>query len=433
MGLFLGSKGGDILSWRETSDLLESIRSSFVQRAALLQSVEEKGLLRALQSNLSEEIAYEEQFFADICHDLAKLEEIEFEDQLAPLTADFYRTISDYFQRRGSVVALQSVSTSYFDSMIRKSIRLAQNGLLSDGLGEAPAPYCWLVSANAGREEQSFDDVQRHVLVYEGAGRETEQYFDKLGYRVTVILKKAGILGGSERQFLMRSFWCGNKSSWHDHVNEGLPQSQHDRHIPLALATPFKATPRDHEEICEAIARIADLRPLTGDEGLHDSLEEMKREIFVRCRESNVFNHVARLSAMSPVALGMFGWFKVERSGKHRGEFDLEQFALNPLIANIRLLAVKYGVLETGTIKRVRELLSRGHLNVDIAEKVLLAYHEIARQKIFMQIRGEEHSAGQLFFNPEELPEAEALRFKSALETVSTLQRIVHSDFMEHT
>lgn len=436
MALFLGSKSGDVLSWRGTGELLESIRGSFAQRAAFLLDGEEKGLLRALRRSLSDEIAYEEQFSDAFSQALEKLEKTEFEDQLAPLIADFYKLVSDYFLRRGSVVALQGVCTTYFDALMRTSIRLAEDGLLSDGLRNPPEPYCWLVSASAGREEQAFNDIQQHVLVYDGSTKDSAGYYEKLSYRIAVTLKKAGILGGSERQFLMRSFWCGSKAAWLERLNAEFPQSLHDRHVPLpvlpGLSTTFKAFSRDDEESSEAFMRTADLRPIAGDGALCADLEEVKRAVLLRFRESEAFSHLARQSAVSPIALGMFGWFRVERSGKHRGEFDIEQSALNPLIANIRLLAVKYGVSETGTVDRVRELLNRGHLNVDIADKVVRAYHEIARQKILLQIQSDGHNEGELFVNPENLSESDGERLRSALEVVSTLQRIVHSDFLEH-
>jgi signal-transduction protein with cAMP-binding, CBS, and nucleotidyltransferase domain len=434
VALLLGARDGDVLSRRVTEDLFDAVRESFALRAAFQTGGEERGLLRGLRDRLADEIDYEERFAGLFAATLRELEEVWFEDQLASLGRRFHDLAGDYFRRRASVVALHDVATTYYDLMLRKAIELAVAGLRMEDLGPPPLPFCWLVADSAGRLECTLGDSHQHFLVYAHTEQGADGYFETLGYRVTVLLKKAGLIAGTERSFIMNSFWRGSIDELRTWCRRELLDRRHEFHLSLpvlpGLSAPFRPLHREDEETCRVLERLADARPLWGDPGLAAEVDACFRETLGRLRESVLFSHVARQVAVMPLALGLFGGLKVERRGTHRGEIDIEQLALNPLVMNLCVLAVRRGVTATNTIERIRALLDLGELTVDLAQRLMRAYHEIMGHRIAGQLAG---GGGKgIFLNPEALSEEDGQGLRVALESVASLQKYVHFCFAEH-
>ena len=423
-----------MLSRRGSEDLFDAIRESFARRASFQTGGEECELLLGLHNRLTDEIDYEERFSGLFAVALKELAQAEFEDQLGPLGSRLNDLARDYFGRRASVFALHEIATTYYDLMLRKAIELAVAGLLMEDLGPAPQPYCWLVAESAGRLERTLGDGQQHFLVYAGDGKSDDSYFETLSYRVTVLLRKMGLIVGTERSFIMHSFWRGSIDELRRWCSRELLDRRHEHHLSLpalpGLSSPLKQLHREDELAYRTLAKIADVRPLVGDPGLTAEVDACFQSTLDRLRETTLFNHVARQVAVMPLALGLFGGLKVERRGIHRGEIDIEQLALDPLVMNICVLAVRHGVTVTNTIERIRTLLNRGELTVDLAERLMRAYHEISRHRIAGQLG--ENGAKGIFLNPEELSDEVGQRFRSALESVASLQKYVHFCFAEH-
>ncbi len=434
VALLLGARNGDVLSRRGTEELFDAVQESFARRAFFQTGGEERELLLGLHNRLTDEIDYEEQFADRFAAALTELGQAEFEDQLDPLGRRLHDLARDYFRRRASVVALHEIATTYYELMLRKAIDLAVAGLLMEELGPPPQPYCWLVAESAGRLERAPGDGQQHFLVYAGNGKSDDSYFETLSYRVTVLLRKLGLIVGTERSFIMDSFWRGSIDELRRWCSRDLLDRRHEYHLSLpvlpGLGTPFKPLHREDELAYRTLAKIADVRPLCGDPGLTAEVDACFHETLNLLRETALFSHIARQVAVMPLALGLFGGLKVERRGTHRGEIDIEQLALDPLVMSICMLAVRHGVTATNTVERIRALLNRGELTVDLAERLMRACHEIMRHRINGQLEGGD--ARGVFLNPDELSDEDGQRFRSALESVASLQKYVHFCFAEH-
>lgn len=154
-------------------------------------------------------------------------------------------------------------------------------------------------------------------------------------------------------------------------------------------------------------------------------MEALKSAALTIDRERNrgPFLQLARRVIGLPLAVGRFGGLRLERSGEHRGELNLEELALTPLVMTLRILAVHTGIHAPGTLERIKELLERGALDVDLADRLLKAYQLFMQLKVLSEIRSEEPGA---WCNPEEFDEPEDARFRGALETVLNLQKIAY-------
>ena len=406
MALFLGTKRDAILSWRGTATLFAGLKGVVFDKAAYLSENEDLELLKALHARLAAELALDECFAAASAELLAEIALLDDPTRLAPLHGQLNRLAADYFSQRGSVVALHPFCASYRDRLVSRALLLTEKWMERDRLGTAPAHYCWLTLGSGGRQEHTLASDLDSLLVYGDAGTESTAYFTEFSRRALALMEEAGITGSSDGITPNNPAWRGSLGEWQQRLTEERPELERG----------------------DFLVRLADLRWVHGDERLTSALIEAVSGALQQQRP--LLGKLAKGVANMPGSLGYLGGFKVERGGAHRGEINLHTFAQLPLLANVRVLAVRYGIAETNTIARVKMLLDGGHLDVDLADRLLRAWHEITRQKVLLEVAGK-GGGEEYFVNPEKLTEEVVESLKSGMEALSNLQRIVYGSFAE--
>lgn len=432
MAIILGTQGEDILAWRGLAELVAEIREMIVTRMSCQLSEENIGLLKALQERLEEEIAFEETFMAEFGWAVGKLEQAAYQDEFTPLIPRFNQLAQDYFRKRGSVVAVHSLCNAYRDGLLRRALKWTEDALEVEEMRRPPAPYCWLVSGSAGRLEQTFCVDPDYFLIYGEAEDDGPGYFDKFAYRIAALLGKVGLIPENSGSSAMKTLWWGGRNEWRTEIAEKLTQ--------------------ERKGLDDLLGR-ADLRLVHGDAALAEEMLNVVRSMLEYChgelRETTTvaamtsrtraaisfpapgLKGIGKSIAEIPTGLDFFGRLKVEKSGRQRGKFNLEQYALAPLIKNVRMLAIEYGLAETGTIARIKGLQNGGRLSVELAERVLRAYHEFTRLKLLRQIKGGCETEEACYIKPQELSEDEEQRLRNDLEAVSDLEKIAYLCFTE--
>ena len=426
MAIFLGAGGSDILAWRGSGELVKGLQGLLAERMGYLLAGEGIELLRGVRERIEEELAYDECFNAGFAAALEELERTEDADVLSDLHDRFNRLAAGYFQQRGSVVALHSLCNSYRDALVRKALLLAEHGLALDGMGRPPAPYCWLAAESAGRLEQTFCTDHSYILIYGDTPDDDTGYFKEFVYRALASLERTGLVKNDGK-----SLWHGSRTAWRSEIVEEMVAEERGRF--------------------DELIRCADLRPIYGADALakeminvvwsmlefhHRKLREASKRAALTSRTRAAVSFplpalrdMGKGLAEMPAGLDFFSRLRVERSGRHRGEFDLEQFALVPLISKVRLLAISCALHETSTIKRIKGLQGLGHLSVELAERLLLAYHDFTRLKAASQLKTECEIAQTCFIDPKALTENEEQRLRNGLEAVSGLAIIAYLFF----
>ncbi len=406
MALFLGTKREAILSWRGTATFFAALKGVVFDKAAYLSENEDLELLKALHARLAAEMAIDERFAAESAALLAEIGLLDDPARLAPLHGQLNRLAADYFSQRGSVVALYSFCVSCRDRLVSRALFLTEKRMERDCFGTAPAHYCWFTLGSGGRQEQTLASDQDSLLVYGDAGPEITAYFTEFSRRAVALMEEAGITGSSDGVTPINPVWRGSLGEWQQRLAEERPEVERGNFL----------------------VRLADLRKVHGDESLASTLIGAVSGAMQQQRP--LLGKLAKGVASMPLSLGFLGGFKVERTGAHRGEMNLHTFAQLPLLANVRVLAIGYGIAETSTIARLKMLLDGGHLDVDLADRLLRVWHEIIRQKVLLEVAGK--GGGEDYFvNPEQLAEEEVESLKSGLEALSNLQRIVYGSFAE--
>ncbi|WP_298438530.1 putative nucleotidyltransferase substrate binding domain-containing protein [Geobacter sp.] len=402
MPIFLGAKGEDVLSRRGTADFLVRLRQELYGRLAHLAPGEDLALMAEVEEALREEIAYEERFSGEFVRELVQLDEAGDAARLAALLQRLRAMAADYFRRRGSVSAYHFVCTAAVDRAVAAAVRLARRWMEEIGPGVPSSPWCLMAIGEVGRGEatpfSSCDFLQIHGSEFP----EEAASFAGLAGRVSAL---CGEIGLASRTGIAPSLpaWRGSMAEWRSRIAARLAEGDADP---------------------DGLIRLADLRLVAGDASLAAGMVNLVRAMLGFHREP--VREAARRTAMMPSGFDFFGRLRTERGEAHRGEFNLGLYGIDPLVAIVRVLTVWFDIPETGTVERVRGLLQRGRIDVDLAERLLFAWHTLGRLALNEEI-GRGGGAGGLFISPGTLAEHGLEELKRGLEAVGSLQKIVYS------
>jgi signal-transduction protein with cAMP-binding, CBS, and nucleotidyltransferase domain len=98
------------------------------------------------------------------------------------------------------------------------------------------------------------------------------------------------------------------------------------------------------------------------------------------------------------------------------------------MIVTIRMLAIQKNIEETGTPDRIRKLQQAGELGVDLASKLLIAYHDFLRIKLSAETAGKGNERDGFYLDREEITHDDEGCLKQGLDALFNLQRIVYQN-----
>jgi CBS domain-containing protein len=380
------------------AELLIGAKKGLYDRSRLLTPEATLATILDLRGWIAQELAFEEGASASFGRILSELWHAEYLDQLPPLLNRFERLVSAYFVRRGSVPAFHGFCSAWRDGVLRRILQFAEEGPELNDQGHAPAPYALLASGSTGRREQTLEETERYFLVW---GSEESAYFEPFAYRVMAILDHYGLIGKDGPNALSKALWRGSQADWAGYLASEAPASQQP----------------------DRLALLADLRHLSGNEGIgHAALLQARAHL--ECGALPEHQERARQIIEAPVALGLLGGIRVEKSGAHAGCCDPEKGGLDPLVSAVRLLATHYRMEPGSTLERLAALGAAGVFEGGQREQLEAAYHHLAGRKVRREIALESP-----YCDPAGLTEGEREKLKGALEAVRQLQRTVRAVF----
>ena len=415
MAIFPGAGEENILAWRGISALAEEIRTRKAERIAHLHHQEGIDFLGNFRDRLEEELAFEKEFAGNVAEALEQLVAAGSEELLASLLTRLDRLARQYFIRRGSVIALQGLCTNYRDAVLGRALQHVEAELEQKGHGSRPAPYCWIAGGSTGRKEQTLCCDPSWFVIHGDLPAPDAGWFLKFAERSVELLERIGLVREGGHKPLKRAFRLCSRSEWRQEVAEELLQ--------------------DEPRLLIELVRRADLRPVWGDTGLaEEAIGTVRNVLHFRedMRGARALQMLGKSVAEMPTGVDFFSRLRLERSGRNRGKFNLERFALDPLLSNVRMLAINCGLHETDTIGRIKALQEQGRLSVELTERLLLAWHDFMVFKIARQLGEGCEKESDCFIDPPESDTSDDLRLRSGLEAVAGLEKIAYLCFAEH-
>lgn len=258
------------------------------------------------------------------------------------------------------------------DKLIREAVVQAEITLRNDSWGNPPTPYAFVLFGSGGRREQTLWSDQDNGLLYEDPEPEHAQaaaaYYKRLAEQIVQNLKEVGYPPCEGNVSCANEMWQKSKSEW------------------IKMIRSMAAEP-DWERV-RYLLIMADSRFLYGADlcrmAIADELAACVEQ------EPSLLKVMLRNTLRRKVALGLLGHLITERYGEDTGGVDIKYGAYIPFVNGIRLLSIRYGIKETGTLERLAALLARGHLTDDQAREWKDAFVTVMKLRYMAANRLEE-------------------------------------------
>lgn len=429
MAIFLGSSGNGILASRGAADLLAFLRDQANQRLSPSETADENNLLSRLSHELDREIAYEKATSVTFTAFLDSLDQAAYADELAAAYRRCVALCKEHFVHRQSVLAMHEMAGLAKDRLIAASILLAFKLLHLEDEFVPTARFAILTAGSNGRQEQTLRSNGSFFLIFEDIDNADRDYFKRLKFQILALLRECGCTVAPDLHAPGDYVWTGTLAAWQEFIAQADRGPLPDRRPSIHLPGFFHTT--DDETATHLLEQLVDLRIVAGDPALLTSGMALTTAQIAGCWQMSTGRALAQRATALPLAVGMFGGYRVERGGEHRGTFNLDQLAITPLITAVRWLSFARGVATTGTMARIKGLQERGHLGIELTERLLQAYNDFTSLKLSCQSTGNCDDGYACFIDPKDLTEELEQRLRNGLQAVSALEKIAYLYFTE--
>ena len=401
MAIVITAKGKDFSAWRAAGDFTENCRQSLLNRTCTLLSEQAEALFAETLEDLEQR---------KLRHDeaLARLRELTFRaaaaspEQLKTLVEEYYGQAYAFFKGNRSAPSFFQLSDEFL-AALSASLVCHARGEMGDSASGLPPLALIALGFCTCHEFTPFWRLQL-VLVHGDIQPDREPLVTSFYRTLHEAFETVGIRLDS-RVTPLDPEWRGSMADWKQRLLQGLEYGS-------GMAG-------------GEIIKLAEQQALYSEDGLADEFRGHCMELLGRSRSSLGFM-VARVAELSN-GIGLMGGMKVEKKGAQRGLFSMLDHALLPLAAAVSTLALIKGDGAGATPRSIRELLNRGAIDVEMAERLLEAWHLFSEMRLLREagLQPAWNDQAVFFIDLETLDEAELEHFKSCLETVGQFQRHV--------
>ncbi len=405
MNLLLSAKGGDVTAWRAVEHFIAVYRQALLDRAASDLCGSAEAVFSGTYASIETAIAAHRELLKSLECLTEKLSAVP-STNLKELTVAFYSDLYRHFGMFRSAPAFYQLSMTYLREASATIIARATKCLGPDA---RHLPEMALIAVGpAGRSEYSpFCRLQILLVHGETAGTQLRN-IDLFCQALHAEFEDAGV--AIDQAITPRNAqWRGTPAQWRQRFEEDL-------------------NPQSIEELID-FCRLVDQYPLCSDDRLAREFRQASSIALRGCRPA-LTNLIERMAALSN-GLGIMGSLKLERSGSDRRMFRIIDHGLLPLSAALSALALIKGSVATGNCERIRDLLRRGELDVEQAERMLATWHTLHDLRLWREqsFNITEHTDRTPCLKPEELTAEQRQALKEALESVAVIQRYVEIIF----
>lgn len=346
-----------------------------------------------------------------LIHDIESQRDIE---GLAKIGSEIDNLLNALVAEKAPVPEILMIISEFHERLTRKVIQLCEQEMVSRGYGEPPVEYCWVNTGSAGRQEQTSRTDQDNLIIFrdheKAKTEDIREYFLKLALLVNEALDRCGFAKCPGNVMASNPQWCMSLFEWEKTIENWVEMVSKDA------------------QAIRMLTIVLDFSPVYGEKKLADTLWKKTVKIYGNSAAISHYLTQDDLSARVPVT--MWGGFVTEKSGPHKDEINLKSSASVHIVNCIRIFALKNGITETNTFKRLAELRKRGGLKSDEADFIEASYETLMmfriRENLKKVKRGEK---ADNYVNPAHLSKQEREILKGAFTGVSRLQKLTSSTF----
>ena len=291
------------------------------------------------------------------------------------------------------------------DRVLIRLIELLRN----DRYPDLTDDFAFIVLGSEGRREQTLTTDQDNAIIYsDNLSPEQIERIKEFSEDLINTLISLGVPPCPGGIMAKNDFWRRSLNGWKTILNGWLRDSGPQNIMNGSM--------------------FFDLRTVYGNEELE---AELKRHIAAYLsRDENFLARSAKNVTGFKTPIGFFGRFKLEKKGPHKGKMNIKKAGIFAITEGIKVLALKSGKLDDGTLEHIRDLTEKGTLKRDMAANIEASFNFL----VYLRLRGQVTSlqAGEEpsnYINLTELNHMELGRLRLAFETVDSLQKFLELHF----
>ncbi len=297
-------------------------------------------------------------------------------------------------------------------SMINQDIHRKTMDLVIDQCGPPPAPFCLFVTGSHGRFENLLSPDQDHCLIIADDPDNPLVQYDPYWVRMSSLfsdwLHQIGFVYCPGEIMCRNPIWRKSLDEWKLQIQYWVRQQV--------------------DNLGRFATLLFDAYPIYGDISLFSELNDYSFNIVGRHHEIHQVMHEEKGTHHVPT--GLLGRFITEKEGEHRGEFEIKRSGLIFVVESVRILALRYQIRETSTLKRIEKLVEGNFIHSDDGEYFEAAYLILLHLSLTVQVekigKGEKPDT---FINPSTLSQRKRETLRHAFKAVSSLQKLVSAEF----
>lgn len=296
----------------------------------------------------------QESKFISLSENLEKADDIYELAKLSPkINKDFLEFTKALLVEKTAPTEVCELISNYNDSLHRKIIKFAIRDMNREGYGQPPVNYCFIVMGSQGRKEQAFSTDQDNGLIldnYEHLANKdkVESYFQRFAEKINEGLALCGFPKCTGGIMAMEKKWRRSMSSWRNEIKrwtrETYPQEVRDFTI------------------------FVDYRPVYGDFKLAHQLRDDMTPVIEKAKILQAM--MMKDTIFFRVPINVFG--RISSEGK-RQRLNLKKSAIMQIVNGIRIYAIRNGIKETNTKKRLAELKKMKIFNSSEVDRMITA------------------------------------------------------------
>jgi signal-transduction protein with cAMP-binding, CBS, and nucleotidyltransferase domain len=334
-------------------------------------------------------------------------------DGLKEVKAAQVELAEELFEDDLPAVEIQHILTRINNDMYRRIGDSSLRSMDEEGWGDFPVEAATIVMGSGGRgENYLFPDQDNGFVITDYPDHEhgrIDRFFLELAERMCRDLNAIGIPYCNGYCMAVNPLWRKTLPQWIEQIRLWGKKSNF---VAIRLSDIFF----DFQPVWGKIELAQELRSAVTE--LVSNNHYFLRQMFQETAEHNV-------------ALGLFGGLVTEREKKeYKGQVNLKYTGTIPLVESIRLLALRDGVEETGTLDRIRALNDRGTLTNSEKEDLSAAFHLITEILLRQQVA--DFKGGRrvgYYVNPDNLAKQRRTLLIDSLKAIEQTRKRVHMEF----
>lgn len=321
------------------------------------------------------------------------------------------------FQDNVPAPEIQALITDINRDIHRRILDAQIAAMAEEGWGAPPVLFAAIIMGSGGRGENYLFPDQDNGFILDNYPDEDhariDRFFIELAERFTRDLDAVGFPFCRGYVMATNPVWRKTRNQWHEQLKVWARRRG-------TIAVQFSDIFFDFQTVYGVTAMVRELR-----------------QQVTRVAKANpaYLAEIEKETTQYGVALGGFrGWFgrfvTEKENQEHKGSINLKHAGTLPLITYLRLLALREGIEETATLRRIEALYDKGVLSADEQDYLRGAFHHITGLLLRQQIADFKANAPvSNFVHPDKMSEREKDILFDSFKAIEALRDRVHAEF----